>query len=123
MLTCGCRTVQPERPKNVPAAAVLAPGGKVGGWWHYCEFSQTDDKPHCSIWNAGGLVLYQGVFEPLDRQPLRADELKVVYNPRWGDNAQFICLQNGRVLVPSSDFDRLSEFGEWLEGKRSRPHQ
>jgi hypothetical protein len=94
-----CREAPPKRPANVPGAAILAPGGKVGGWWHYCEFDKNDDHAHCTIWNKVGLVLYEGVFLPLDRKPLGADELKVEYNERWGDNAQFICLGNGRILV------------------------
>ncbi len=97
---------------------MFAAGGKVGGWWHYCEFGE-DAKAHCQIYNAGGLVLYDGVFLPMDGQPLRAEELKLVYNSRWGDSAQFICLADSRILVPGSDFDRLSRFGEWLQGKRS----
>ena len=102
--------------------AILAPDGKTGGWWHHCEFRDSDDHAHCNIWNANGLALYEGVFLPLDHAALNRDELKVVYNSRWGDNTQFICLHNGRVLVPASDFKRLSEFGEWLQGKRSAPH-
>ena len=112
-----CGNAPPKRPANVPGAAIFAYGGKVG-WWHYCEFDRNENQAHCTIWNEGGLVLQQGVFLPSDHKPFKADELKIVYNERWGDNAQFICLQNGRVLVPASDFDRLSRFADWLEGKR-----
>jgi hypothetical protein len=115
------REAPPKRPANIPGAAILTPGGKVGGWWHYCEFDKNDDHTHCTIWNKVGLVLYEGVFLPLDRKPLGADELKVEYNERWGDNAQFICLGNGRILVPASDFDRLSQVADSLNGKRPSP--
>ena len=108
-----------KRPANIPATATFAPGGKVGGWWHYCQFGAADHLAHCTIWNAGGLVLCDGVFLPSDQEPLEVRELMVVYNPKWGDNSQFICLKNGRVLVPSSDFERLSRFADWLQGKRS----
>jgi hypothetical protein len=118
---CSCGEAPPKRPASVPAAAILAPGSKVGGWWHYCEFNQVDNEAHCTIWNRVGLVLYEGVFLPADRKPLRPEELKVAYNERWGDNSQFICLENRRVLVPASDFDRLSQFADELEGKRSAP--
>ena len=120
LLVIGCGYAPPKRPANVPGTAIFASGGKVG-WWHYCEFDRNDNQAHCTIWNHGGLVLHAGVFLPSDRKPLRADELKFVYNERWTDNAQFICLQNGRILVPASDFDRLSQFADWLEGKRPSP--
>jgi hypothetical protein len=116
----GCSNNTQKRPANVPFAAIFASGGKVG-WWHYCEFDRNDNQAHCTIWNQGGLVLQEGIFLPSDQKPLKADELKIVYNEHWGDNAQFICLENRRVLVPASDFDRLSRFAEWLEGKRSAP--
>ena len=115
-----CEKWPPKRPANVPASAVFASGGKVG-WWHYCELSTAEGQAHCTIWNMGGLVLQQGVFLPQDRRALTREEIKVIDNPRWGDNAEFINLQNGRVLIPASDFDRLSRFAEWLEGRRSSP--
>ena len=115
-----CGSAPPKRPANVPGAAIFASGGKVG-WWHYCEFDETDNQAHCTIWNQVGLILYEGVFLPSDHKTLDAGELKIVYNERWGDNAQFICLENGRVLVPASDFDRLSQFADHLEGKRPAP--
>jgi hypothetical protein len=120
---CGCQNADPKRPDNVPQAAIFAPGGKVGGWWHYCEFNSSKGEAECSIWNGAGLVLYSGPFLPLDRKPLKADELKLIYNPRWGDDAQFINLQDGRVLVPASDFDELSRFGAWLAGTGPNPHE
>jgi hypothetical protein len=86
-----CGSTPPKRPTNVPAAATFASGGKVG-WWHYCKFDTNDNQAHCTIWNEAGLVLYEGVFLPSDHGLLTADELKIVYNERWGDNAQFICL-------------------------------
>jgi hypothetical protein len=104
-------------PPTSPVAAIFASGGRVV-WWHYCEFDRNDNQAHCTIWNQGGLVLYEGVFLPSDHRPLKADELKIVYNGRWGDNAQFICLENRRGLVPASDFDRLSQSADYLEGKR-----
>jgi hypothetical protein len=123
LVTGGCgRAPEAKRPRNVPTGATLAPGSKVGGWWHYCEFAETDHQSHCTIWNAGGLILYEGVFLPYDREPLEARDLKVVYNPRWGDPAQFICLENGRVLIPASDFGRLSTFADWMTGKRTTPN-
>ena len=122
-LLAGCgKAHEPRRPENVPEGATLAPGGKVGGWWHYCKFSESDQQAHCTIWNAGGLILYEGVFRSHDGEPLESRDLKVVYNPRWGDPAQFICLQNGRLLIPSSDFERLSKFADWMTGKRDSPN-
>jgi hypothetical protein len=120
LLDCG-KTSLPKRPDNVPAGATLAPGGKIGGWWHYCEFIETDHQAYCHIWNVAGLILYEGVFLPYDHQPIEAGEIKVVYNPRWGDDSQFIHLQNGRILIPESNFRRLSQFADWLSGKRSSP--
>ena len=74
-----CGHAPPKRPANVPVAAIFASGAKVG-WWHYCEFDRNDNQAHCTIWNQGGLVLYEGVFLPSDHRPLKADELKIVYN-------------------------------------------
>jgi len=109
--TWGCRNSGvPKRPDKVPASAILAPGGKIGGWWQYCKFNETDKQVYCTIWNVAGLVLYNGIFLPLDRQPLMPDEIKVVYNPRSPDNVQLVCLASGRILVPASEFDRLSKF-------------
>jgi hypothetical protein len=123
LVTGGCGSApKAKRPQNVPADATHALGNKGVGWWHNCDFAETDHRAHCTIWNAGGLVLYEGVFLPYDRGPLEARDLKVVYNPRWGDNAQFICLENDRVLIPASEFDRLSTFADGLTGKRTTPN-
>jgi len=100
----------------VPDQAFFASGNKVG-WWQYCKFNEADGHPHCTIWNEGGMVLFDGVFLPLDKQRMSPEELQVVYNDRWADNSQFINLRNGKLLVPASDFDRLSRFAEWIQGK------
>lgn len=120
--SCACRTsFSPVRPRNVPQTAIFALGNKGIGWWHDCTFNETDGHPHCTIWNRKGSVLYEGIFLPYDRMPLAANELKPTYNPRFADNSQFINLQNGRILIPGSDFERLARFLDWGNGKRRSP--
>jgi len=33
-----------------------------------------------------------------------------------------ICLENGRILLPKSTFERAKRHLDWIEGKRSSPH-
>jgi hypothetical protein len=118
----GCRSVEPQRPSNVPKETVLVGAGKVGGWWQRCTVEPHSGATFCSIWNAGGLVLNEGIFVPYDQGPaVTADELQIPRVARLPGSDR-VCLQNGRILVPRSQFDRMKRFLDWSTGKAATPY-
>ena len=108
------------RPKSVPANAVFVRGAKIG-WWQQCAPSEHDQPAQCRIWNGGGAVLESEAFLPDDGgAPPTAEELKITSDPTF-PGPDRIVLSNGRILLPSSRFDELKKFVDWLKGKRNSP--
>lgn len=58
----------------------------------------------CQVFNAEGLIIYDEPFRPYDLGPVIATK-DLVIDPEHSDITR-IYLRNGRVLLPSSDFDR-----------------
>lgn len=101
----GCR---PARPDNVPRDSVLVAG--MVGWWQRCSYDANLDANYCQIFNAGGKVLYDGLFLPYDGgKPARESELKIA-----GDSSlagpNYVCLKNGRILIPEAHFEQQKRF-------------
>ena len=109
---------RPARPANVPADAVREPGGKTQ-WWIRCEYRRNDNV--CQVYNAGGIVLRNEIYRPYDGGgPVRPEDLKI--DPHHSIGVPYVVyLKNGRVLLPSSDFDRQKQFlDEFLDSVRRR---
>jgi hypothetical protein len=95
----------PPRPRNVAADAVRIPGGKTQ-WWIKCEYKHNVNT--CQVFNAGGAVLHDEVFLPDDGGAAVVEsELRI--DPTRSNSAR-VWLENGRVLLPSTDFARHKEF-------------
>jgi hypothetical protein len=117
---CGRRS-EAIRPAEVPVDATYVTGGKAGGWWQQCTVSKTTEAAHCRIWNGAGLILENEDFLPYDGgAPPAADDLKVSPDPTF-PGPDRIFLTNGRVLLPSSRFNDLKKFVDWLNGNASQP--
>ena len=75
------------------------------GWWERCSYEPKEDVNHCQIFNAGGRVLWDEVFLPYDGGKAAKDsELKIVSDSDIA-GPQYVCLTNGRILIPKSDFE------------------
>ncbi len=98
-----------RRPTNVPWDAVLVQLAK-GGVWQRCEVASSAGKIRCQIFNWKGGLLYDEIFLPYDQGPaVPASDLKIPpYVPAVGPD--WVCLRNGRILLPTSRFDQLKSF-------------
>lgn len=98
-----------RRPANVPLDAVLVQLAK-GGVWQRCEAVSTTGQTRCQIFTWKGGLLYDEIFLPYDQGPTpEAPDLKIPsYVPAVGSD--WVCLQNGRILLPMSRFDELKAF-------------
>lgn len=100
----GCKTSLPRRRDNVPPDSVFVVGANVG-WWERCSYDSKEDVNHCQIFNEGGKVLSDEVFLPYDGGKAAKDsELKIVSNSDIA-GPQYVCLTNGRILIPKSHFE------------------
>jgi hypothetical protein len=109
----GCK---PARPSSVPRDSIYVVGGKVG-WWQHCSFDPKQDVDHCQIFNLGGESLYDEVFLPYDGGKAAEEaELSIVGNSDLA-GPQYVCLRNGRILIPRSQFEQQRRFVDWATGK------
>jgi hypothetical protein len=105
------------RPKNVPKDAVPVPAGYGDAWWQLCSYDQTNDTDHCQIFNPGGATLEDETFLPYDGgNAAKASELKIDGGNRLA-GPYIICLKNGRILIPKSDFENQKRFIDFRTGK------
>jgi hypothetical protein len=73
---------------------------------------------HCDIFNAGGELLYSGVFRRYEGTGVVPEtELKIAQ----GGGEQWVELENGEILIPESDYERIKKF---LNARRTHaaPH-
>ena len=98
-----------RRPANVPSDAVLVQLSK-GGAWQRCEVNSSTKQNRCQIFNWKGGVLYDETFLPYDEGlPVGSADLRIPrYVPAVG--LDWICLENGRILLPESRFQELKSF-------------
>ncbi len=98
-----------RRPPNVPSDAVLVQLAK-GGVWQRCTLEATAGKNRCQIFNWKGGLIYDENFLPYDQGPtVGASDLRIPrYVPAVGPD--WVCLENGRILLPASRFDQLKSF-------------
>jgi hypothetical protein len=114
----GC---MPSRPSNVPADSVYIVGADVG-WWQRCSYDPKEDVDYCQIYNLGGRVLFDEVFLPYDGgKAAKEDELKIVSRSNL-TGPYYVCLENGRILIPKSDFENQKRFIDWRLSRHGDPH-
>lgn len=96
--------LQESRPSNVPADAVFVrfDGGAV---WQRCAIVPATGLVRCQIFEAKGRREHDESFFPYDEGPtLEASELTVAGDdPDAGPD--WVCLENGRILMPGSRYD------------------
>jgi hypothetical protein len=106
----------PARPSGVPPDSAYVVGA-YKGWWERCSFDSTHDADQCQIFNAGGELLHDEVFLPYDGgEAARASELKIDTDSNLA-GPQYVCLTNGRILIPKSDFEGQKRYLDWATGK------
>ena len=101
--------LQYRRPSSIPSDSVLVQMPK-GGVWQHCEVRTESGTIYCQIYNWKGRALYNEQFLPYDGGPApTAKDLKI---PQFVPNVSpdWVCLQNGRILMPASRFDQLKNF-------------
>ena len=101
--------LESRRPKSVPPDAVLVQLAK-GGVWQRCEVDASTSANRCQIFSWKGQSLYDEMFLPYDQGPAVAHaDLRIPrYLPAVGPD--WVCLKNGRILLPLSRFDQLKVF-------------
>lgn len=106
------------RPNNVPESAVRIPGVKGADFWQHCWFEGGSGMTQCRVYNAGGVVLREGVFIPyLGESPKSQADLNIL--PKGGN--EWIDLSDGTVLIPQREFGRVKHFLDWQRGLADRP--
>lgn len=107
VLLCFFGCSEPRRPSAVPPEATRVEGAKTG-YWQICRVGQ-QDQIRCTVWNEAGTVLKDEVYRPLDGGPgLQEGELNIRTGEICSGPYQ-VCLTNGRILLPESQFDQLKE--------------
>ena len=114
----GCGAGRPPRPGNVPEDAVRISETKGTDIWQKCFYDEQGGGVRCEIFNTGGDLFHNEVFVPyVGDMPRSQQELQIV--PRGGPD--WVELANGTILIPRSQYDRIKNFLDWMNGKRSRP--
>jgi len=100
------------RPPGVSSMAKLIPATKGTGVWQECWLE--NEGVHCKITNRKGL--YKERFAVYSGQaPKETSDLKL--SDQGGE--QWILLDNGTILIPTSDEASLRRFLDWYFGKRA----
>ena len=109
ILLCGVGCSEPKRPSGVPLAATRVEGAKTG-YWQVCHVDQRVEI-HCTVWNDGGTVLKDETYLPLEEGPTPQErELQIRAREICRGGPYLVCLTNGRVLLPQSQFEQLKAF-------------
>jgi hypothetical protein len=95
---------QPSRPRNVPPDAVFVQFDK-GAVWQRCRIEPVTSFVRCQIFSEKGRTEHDESFFPYDQGPtLEPRELTIASkDPDAGPD--WICLENGRILMPGSRYD------------------
>ena len=111
---------QPVIPKNIPADSTFVNGGE-DHWWERCSYDSKEDVDDCQILNSGGGVIWNEVFLPYDGgKAAKKAELSVDGESRLV-GPQYVCLKNGRILIPRSGFENQKEFLDRRMGQSKTP--
>jgi hypothetical protein len=92
------------RPRNVPSDAVFVQLEK-SGVWQRCSIEPATGFVRCQIFSEKGRTEHDESFFPYDEGPtVQPSELTVASkDPDAG--LHWICLNNGRILMPGSRYD------------------
>ena len=95
---------QRARPRNVPSDAVFVQFDK-GAVWQRCAIEPATSFVRCEIFSEKGRAEHDESFFPYDQGPtLKPSELVVsAKDPQAGPD--WVCLENGRILMPGSRHD------------------
>jgi len=110
----GCRH---PRPSNVPVDSVYVNAANDDGWWQHCSYDGGRDVDHCQIYNWGGGVIWDEVFLPYDGGDAAKESELTIDNETRLAGPQYVCLKNGRILIPKSGFENQKRFLDWVTGK------
>jgi len=111
----GDRAQDPKRPTNVPTGAVAVSIPKSNYLWKYCWYDPQDSDDHCRVFNGNGLIIIDDTFDPYDGgPPVPSEELRIDSRRSFGD---WVWLENGRILLPRSDFDQVKNLLDGIIGK------
>lgn len=94
----------PSRPRNIPTDAVYVRFEK-GAVWQRCRIEPATSFVRCQIFSEKGRTEHDESFFPYDHGPtLEPSELAVATkDPDAGPD--WVCLENGRILMPGSHYD------------------
>ena len=109
------------RPENVPVDSVYVDGPWAEGWWQHCSYLATQDVDHCQIFNWRGGTIWDEEFSPYDGGAAAKESELTVDNHSRLAGPQYVCLKNGRILLPKSDFENQKHFIDWRTGKSKTP--
>jgi hypothetical protein len=110
----GCRHA---RPRNAPVDSVYVNGPFGEGWWQHCSYLAPNDVDRCQIYNWGGGVIWDEVFVPYDGESAVREPGLTIDNETRFAGPQYVCLKNGRILIPKSHFEDTKRFLDWRTGK------
>jgi hypothetical protein len=99
----GCS--EPKRPTGVTPGATRVEGAKTG-YWQTCSIGQ-GPRVHCTVWNDAGTVLKDETYLPLDEGPTPQEADLQIRAGEICSGPYQVCLTNGRILLPESQFDQL----------------
>jgi hypothetical protein len=110
VILCFIGCSEPKRPVEATADATRVEGAKTG-YWQICSSQRT--RVHCTVWNDSGTVLKDETYLPFDKGPTPQEaDLKIrpgqICSGRSGPYE--VCLINGRILLPESQFDQIKNF-------------
>lgn len=114
----GDRAQNPKRPSNVPNGAVAVSIPKSNYLWKYCWYEPADTHDHCRVFNGNGLIVVDDIFDPYDGgPPVQSPELRMDGRRSFGD---WVWLENGRILLPRSNFDQVKKLLDVIIKKGNR---
>lgn len=108
------------RPNNIPKDSVLVNGADEH-WWEWCFYDQKENVDYCRIFNAGGDVIWNEVFLPYDGGKAANEAELMIDSEARLKSWQFVCLKNGRILLPKSKYEDFKEFLDRRTGKSKAP--
>jgi hypothetical protein len=102
----GCS--EPNRPPGVTPGAVRIDGAKTY-YWQLCRTGQ-GVQIHCTVWNGDATILKDETYLPLDEGPTPKEADLAIRPAKICSGPYQVCLTNGRVLLPESQFEQLKNF-------------
>ena len=83
--------------------------GAKTGYWQICSMGE-HARVHCTVWNDGGTVLKNEIYLPLDEGPAPQQADLQIRAREICSGPYQVCLVNGRILLPESQFEQLKVF-------------